>query len=323
MTAAFVSKTSRAAARLRPVDPRRDMTQVAEVIEGAFADELGADGRRMVREMRAFGRMGWFGWLVGKLFLPPAADPRGFVWEESGRLVGNASLLAVVGHSDRWVLANVAVQPEFQNRGVATALVGATIDLARKLGGRELVLQVKWENAAAIHLYDKMGFRKLCTRTTWLRRRHTPIPVPTSDGSVRRRRPEEWRDQLDLAWRLHPEGLEWPYPLRAGQFQPGPFESLLGLDRRHWVWVEEGELLASLSIESGWGGSRRRFVLVTDPRVRGRAETPLLVHALHDFPDSGVVIDYPAGEAGEGLSELGFEPMRTLTWMGRGLWRRP
>lgn len=299
------------------------MSEVAAVIEAAFADQLGEDGRRMVREMRAFGRMGWFGWLIGKLFLPPAADPRGFVWEENGRVVGNASLLAVVGHPSRWVLANVAVLPEVQNEGVATELVGATIDLARRLGGRELLLQVKRDNDAATHLYDKMGFRRLCTRTTWLRRRYAPSPTPPSGLPIRGPRPEEWRDQLDLAWRLHPEGLEWPYPVRAGEFRSRAMGRFFGIDRRHWLWVEDGELLASLSIDSGLGGPRRKFILIADPRVRGRVEAPMIGFALEELSwDGGVVLDYPAEVAIEALSDLGFQALRTLTWMGRQLWAR-
>jgi hypothetical protein len=225
-----------------------------------------------------------------------------------------------VGHPRRWVLANVAVLPEAQNQGVATGLVGATIDLARGLGARELLLQVKRDNDTAIHLYEKMGFRRLCTRTAWVRRRFAPSPTPRSGLPIRGRKPEEWRDQLELARRLHPEGLEWPYPVQAGQFRPRPFERFFGMGKQHWLWVEDGDLLASLSINSGLAGPRRRFILIADPRARGRVEGPMIGHALRDLSwEGGVVLDYPAGAAIEAFSDLGFEALRTLTWMGRQL----
>lgn len=321
MTAACTADFSGGSANLRRVDPRRDMVPIANVIEAAFAGDLGEDGRRMVREMRAFGRVGWIGWLIGKLFLPPAANPQGYVWEEDGQVVGNASLLGVGGYPYRWILANVAVLPEFQNRGIGGELVRASIGLARKLGGRELFLQVKAKNDNAIRLYERLGFDTLSTRTTWLRRRFLPKPNKPGSSQARPRKSQEWRAQWALAREVHPEGLEWPYPLRKDQFQPRWLEGILGWDsRRHWVWMKGSTLLASLSSRSGFGRSRARFVLVTDPRVRGDVEQELISLALIDLGwDGSVLMDYPIGAADGGLSELGFIPRRTLTWMARSL----
>ena len=58
---------------LRPVDPRRDLAGLADLIELAFVDSLDPAGRRMAQEMRRYGRLGWVGWLFGHLMLPPAA----------------------------------------------------------------------------------------------------------------------------------------------------------------------------------------------------------------------------------------------------------
>ncbi len=97
---------------MRPVRPHRDMGQIGKLIETAFAGQLDAAGLRMVREMRSLGRAGWLGWLLARFLLPPFANPHGYVWEEEGRLVGNASLLPVERFPERWVLANVAVDQE-------------------------------------------------------------------------------------------------------------------------------------------------------------------------------------------------------------------
>ena len=108
LTAGTLSSTQPSFSGLRPVNPRTDMGQLAALIESAFGRELDLTGRQMVRDMRTFGRLGWVGWMLSRLVLPPAAYPRGYVWEEAGEVIGNASLLRVAGHKRRWVLANVA-----------------------------------------------------------------------------------------------------------------------------------------------------------------------------------------------------------------------
>ena len=65
---------------MRPVDARRDLAGLADVIDAAFADHLDSAGRQMTSDMRRYGRLGWFGWLAGRFFLPPAAFPYGYVW---------------------------------------------------------------------------------------------------------------------------------------------------------------------------------------------------------------------------------------------------
>ena len=174
MTAGVLARQAPATSGLRPIDPRRDMAQVADLIEVAFRGDLDPMGRRMVREMRAMGRAGWIGWALSRVLLPPAARPQGFVWEQDGRVVGNAGVLPVRGFPERWVLANVAVSPEYRRRGIGRQMVEAAIDHARQGGGESLYLQVGQDNGPARYLYEALGFQTLTTRTSW--RRHAGQP---------------------------------------------------------------------------------------------------------------------------------------------------
>ncbi|MCH8337810.1 MAG: hypothetical protein IH858_03040, partial [Chloroflexi bacterium] len=70
MTAGILAGASNASLGLRPIDPQRDMGQVADLIEMAFSGDLDRTGRRMVREMRTLGRMGWVGWALSRVLLP-------------------------------------------------------------------------------------------------------------------------------------------------------------------------------------------------------------------------------------------------------------
>jgi len=309
---------------LRPLNARRDMSQVAKVIETAFAGQLDANGRAMIRQMKALGRFGWIGWLIAQLILPPAAYPLGFVWEQDGTVVGNASLLPDGRYPGRWMLANVAVLPEYRKRGIARALVTSAIDLAARRGGLELVLQVDVRSEPAHRLYESLGFATQTTRTTWWRSREARLPVDqATPAHIRPRRDEDWPQQYALARSLFPEGLLWPSPLRADVFRPEPFSGALGMRRtRHWAWYEEsGRIGATLTARLGSEARHWRFILLVPPDLQGFVEKPLLIHGLRELKAARLptTIDYPAGLAVDALQSLDFQARRSLTWMALDL----
>jgi ribosomal protein S18 acetylase RimI-like enzyme len=316
VTAAALAGSRAAESGLRRTDPRRDLSGVAQVVQTAFAGQLDSTGQRMLRDMRWLGRAGWLGWLLGRVFLPPGAAPDGFVWLESGRVVGNLSLLAVEGEPRRWVIANVAVHPDERRRGIGRALVQAAIKLAAQRQAETIVLQVDRSNQAARDLYLSLGFRVTSTRTNWIRPRGLPRPHLTALDGLRPRAFPEWRAQWDLGRRVFPDGFWWPFPPDERVFRGSGVTAAIGVDwTHHWVWNPEAVLQASLSaharLTSGF-----RFLLIVAPEHRGRVERAMLARALSELPDgSSGALEFPAGEAEPELWELGFRPDRTLTWM--------
>lgn len=318
MTAAALSAPGRRESGIRPVNPRRDMEGIALLLEAAFAGELDPYGRHMVREMRAFGRAGWLGWLIGRLFLPPAAYPQGFVWFEHGRLVGNASLLPVTGFASRWVMANVAVDADHRRRGIARRLVEASLEHAREHGAAEILLQVRHNNQAALALYEGMGFQALTTRTTWHRPASKWTPQVAVTSSVRPRDRGEWSLQWDLARSVYPEGLIWPFPPYSALFRPRLLEGLVNVDgRMHWVWLEDDRLVGSVSTYLDMSRVGLRLVMMIAPAKRGAIEGPLLATALEGGNAEHVAmsLDYEMGSADDSIARMGFRSEHTLTWM--------
>jgi [ribosomal protein S18]-alanine N-acetyltransferase len=59
---------------------------------------------------------------------------------------------------DAWHVMNVAVDPEFQRRGVATRLLERLFELTRDDERRGYTLEVRVTNEEAISLYEKLGF---------------------------------------------------------------------------------------------------------------------------------------------------------------------
>ena len=130
MTAATTTlETPSPASHLRPIDLRRDLRYVADLVELCFAEALDRDGRRYVRQMRAAGLHGGRG-AFGQ-------GMSGFVWEDEGRLVGNLNMIPVNALRQRsYLIANVAVHPDYQRQGIASALTDAALDFIRGRGVR-------------------------------------------------------------------------------------------------------------------------------------------------------------------------------------------
>ena len=326
MTAAIATNRRTYPTGLRPVDPRRDMSALGELIELAFSENLDATGQSMVKKMRILGRLGWFGWLMGRLVLPPAANPKGFVWEEDGRVVGNASLLPVNRYPNRWVMANVAVRPEYRRQGIGKELVNASIDLVREYHGDIIILQADRDAPGVERMYENQGFQSLSTRTQWTcRTLRTDHNLQFADR-VRLRTQEEWRDEWDMARRFHPEGIIWPFPPQIGLFKPTGWAQKTGRQRgRHWVWEQDGKKLAFLSAKWNFERGHWRLIMITKPEAYGMVEDGLLTACLAELQRVGgpCMLEYPADVAGEVLNKKGFMPARTLTWMGMRLTPHP
>ena len=59
---------------------------------------------------------------------------------------------------DAWHIMNVAVAPDRQRRGIATALLNRLFELTRHDERRGFTLEVRISNESAIHLYEQLGF---------------------------------------------------------------------------------------------------------------------------------------------------------------------
>ena len=149
------------ASGLRPLDPRRDLGQVADLIEEAFGGELELGGLAALRDMRMLARMGPLVSLMAR------SDPYmedvlgGFVWVEDDRVVGNVTIQRLDPYGTRWQIANVAVTKDYQRRGIGRALVEAAVQRIDDRRGGWAVLQVRTDNDVAQGLYKRLGFEPL------------------------------------------------------------------------------------------------------------------------------------------------------------------
>ena len=82
-------------------------------------------------------------------------DARYYVAEEDGRLLGGCGVLMIAGEGN---ITNVAIAPEARNRGIGTALLRHLMAEGAREGLTAYTLEVRVSNAAAIHVYEKLGF---------------------------------------------------------------------------------------------------------------------------------------------------------------------
>ena len=84
-----------------------------------------------------------------------------FIAKDEGRIVGTISLAVVQMPTGlRAYLEELVVDSSYRNRGAATALLQAAIDLARNSGARTLDMTSRASRENAIRLYERLGFRR-------------------------------------------------------------------------------------------------------------------------------------------------------------------
>ncbi|MCC7358592.1 MAG: GNAT family N-acetyltransferase [Anaerolineales bacterium] len=328
MTAALI--TTALSDGLQPVDPPRHLGGIADLIELCFSHELDAGGRGLIRELKWLSHTGPALGVLQWALLGQQPWNLGYVWVEGGRVVGTVSTQRAAPRAPSWIVANVAVHPDYRRRGIAAALMQATLELIARQGGSEAILQVDDDNLGAVALYRGLGFGRVTTQTTWVRPAYSAPPDFTGTPfDIRLRGPREWADQQALAALARPAGLIWGQPPRPSDFRPGLRRNLdnffAGRYEAHWVVRDplprgagSPRLAGSLSLSVG-GPDGDRLTLLVHPAYAGQLEGPLLTRALRQLgrrPWSARV-DYPTDidEAAPAFVALGFQSRRVLRWM--------
>jgi ribosomal protein S18 acetylase RimI-like enzyme len=310
---------------IRAFDVRTDLLSVSDLVELCFADRLTPDGEALLRKMRSSARsqrfQEWAFQMAGRVSMPFT----GYVWEEGGEIIGNLSLIPYhINSKHFYMIANVAVHPDYQRKGIARSLVREALDflIPRQLDG--IWLQVDEDNQAAIDLYLRHGFEEISRRTTWILKPHD-IPreflswqVP--GFSVGSHRAGHWPQQRGWLERNYPPEVRWHLPFRLEYLQgglPGAFSRLLLLDPKisQWSVTAGKELIGVVS----WQSSKTYadwLWLASSAETEGVLLDAFLPCWMkipgHKRP---LRLNFPKRKTNLSLETHWFKPMRTLIWM--------
>ncbi|MFF2297145.1 ribosomal protein S18-alanine N-acetyltransferase [Arthrobacter bambusae] len=94
-------------------------------------------------------------------------DTRRYVVAESdGQIVAYAGLMCIEPIAD---VQTIAVVPEFEGRGIGSAILTELIEEARRRGAVEVLLEVRADNPRAQALYVRFGFEQIHVRRRYYR----------------------------------------------------------------------------------------------------------------------------------------------------------
>lgn len=308
------------AANIRPIEKRKDLAAVANLIEMCFADTMDPDGRDYIRHLRflAQGFTGWTSNPFERLQLPV----QGFLWEEDGQVVGNLTLIPYSTRGRKnYLIANVATHPGYRRKGIARKLTLTGLDYARTHGASSVWLHVRDDNPGAQALYLKLGFEERFRRTLWQCESYINQDGLTGTGGVKlgRRQSHDW--ELQSAWldRIYPPEVSWNLPLSKSRLAPGVLKSfqmkITGEGIIHLAARRENDLIGIVTWETSSMYADNLW-LATDPAAEDTAVRILLPGIQKAIRRKRpLMVNYPAENAREAFRASRFYPHMTLIWM--------
>lgn len=266
----------------RLINLKRDIPQIVDLLELVFNQRLRHAGRHNISPTLGGQPLMW-------RFLRRYDSIPGFVWEEHNRIVGNVSLLTTETRG-RYLVANVAVHPDFRRRGIALRLMEETIKWTTEHEATTILLQVEESNTGAVKLYDALGFRHIDTLQLWeipfASLRNLPIALPPGspddfgDFKLRTADRSEWQQLYELDVSQFPVDLNWPDPIKPDSYKRSFahwWDNFMS-GRQQEIWVvadKDNRPVGFGSIENEWARPHKLKIRIL-PEWQGRVERALL-----------------------------------------------
>ena len=100
-------------------------------------------------------------WLARQLVSGEKGELIHFIAEVDGKVVASAEIRKRKGHQKHVGVLGIAVKSGYRRLGIATKLIEALLDEAKKQGLKVIVLDVYEKNLPALNLYKRMGFKEV------------------------------------------------------------------------------------------------------------------------------------------------------------------
>ena len=260
------------------------MGGVALLLEEAFREDLG-----FLHFWSRFPLLRDVGARLWAASMTPALPDSllGFVWEEDGRIVGNATMTPDEYRRRTWLISNVAVYPNFRRRGIARELMQACLEEAARRSATWVILNVRPNNDGAIRLYEQLGFERVDTEMGYVRRRKPGLN--SSLPEMRRLSGDEHRAAFELAREGMSERLKLFRPPRPAEFAINIEDRMAervtdlftGQRTERWGLFQQGAFVAAVTVHAQRIGTPHSFDIRVAPGERGPLEEGLVRFARH------------------------------------------
>ena len=114
-----------------------------------------------------------------------SADNVQYLARVDGEIIGTASLNRKPNRMRHRGEFGISLKKAWWGCGAASALAEAILAFARENGFEQLNLEVRGDNARAIRLYEKLGFRKLCTFPAFFKIGGKPVDFDLMNLEIR------------------------------------------------------------------------------------------------------------------------------------------
>jgi ribosomal protein S18 acetylase RimI-like enzyme len=306
---------------IRLIYLRKDLQPVADLVEMCFADYMDAEGKSYLRHIRSAGSD------ANSIYLD-AATPEtsqipfhGYVWEEDGQIIGNVTLICTKKRGQPiYFIANVAGNTAQRNRGIARELTMRVIKHVMEHGGKSVVLQVREDNPAAIHIYESLGFSEISRRTNWVWDETIPRQKRASEAiQVTGRNSEDWPQQKLWLEANYPENVAWFLPFQLANHEPGFLRGLIrwiDSESIHFWAARDARLLLGLASLESVNPFQDYLWIASSPAFEEKAIQTLVPFILNRVrKPQKILINYPAHRAEQVLQQVGMKVSNTLIWM--------
>ncbi len=157
------------------------------------------------------------------LFIPMLRDlMRGYLWEEDGKAVGLVNVSPKGQDTRTWIIGNVAVLPEYRQRGIARKLAAAAIELARQKKADTVMLEVIGGNLPAVKLYESLGFANYNGIVTMSYDPGAELPpesILLQGYTTEEDQRGNWRPRYELVKRITPPEVQRYDPVSEKRFR--------------------------------------------------------------------------------------------------------
>lgn len=96
--------------------------------------------------------------------------------KDNGKIIADAGLHRLPRRMSHRGDLGISVLKEYWNKGIGSRLLSEIIKFAKDNSIEIIDLQVRSDNAAAIHLYEKFGFKKIGTHPAFFKMGNEEIP---------------------------------------------------------------------------------------------------------------------------------------------------